>query len=270
MKRRPRRRLFRRPTRQEAPRPILKTPQEIQILREAGRIVGRVHQVLKEAIRPGVSTWELDQLAAETLHRYNAESAFLGYRGYPAHICTSINEELVHGIPSKERILREGDIISIDVGSYYRGFVVDSAWTYPVGSISEEAQALLEATEGSLYAGIEQAVAGNRIRDVSRAVQEYVESRGFYVVREYAGHGVGRSMHEPPQVLNYVTEGGDSDLVMEPGLVFALEPMVQAGTWETRVLADGWTVVSKDGSLTAHFEHTIAVTGAGPKILTLP
>ncbi len=269
----PSRHLFKRHQRRAMPprsQPILKSPREIQIMREAGRIVGRVHQALKEAIRPGVSTWELDQLAAETLHKYNAESSFLGYRGYPAHICASINEELVHGIPSKERILNEGDIISIDVGSYYRGFVGDSAWTYAVGEISEEAVALMEATEGSLYAGIEQAVVGNRIRDISRAVQEYVESRGFYIVREYAGHGVGRAMHEPPQILNYVADDADGNLVLEPGLVFALEPMVQAGTWRTQTLRDGWTVISRDHSLSAHFEHTIAVTNKGPEILTLP
>jgi methionyl aminopeptidase len=254
----------------QRPEPILKSPREIQIMREAGRIVARVHAALREAIQPGISTWELDQIAAETLQKNNAQSSFLGYRGYPAHTCTSLNQELVHGIPSRERILADGDLISIDVGSYYRGFVGDSAWTYAVGSVSAQAAELLSVTENSLMAGIEQAVVGNRIRDISRAVQQYVESRGMYVVREYTGHGVGRSMHEPPQVLNYVADDVDGALIMQPGLVFALEPMVQIGTWETRTLVDRWTVVSKDESLTAHFEHTIAITNRGPEILTLP
>ncbi len=262
----------RRPRPPQAPpvRVHLKTPREIRIMREAGRIVARVHQVLQEAVRPGVSTWELDRLAAEALARHGARSAFLGYRGYPAHICTSINEELVHGIPSRERVLVEGDIISIDVGVFYRGFVGDSAWTYPVGTIGPEARRLLEVTERSLQAGIEQARPGNRIRDISRAVQQVVESAGLHVVRAYTGHGVGRNMHEPPQVLNYVGGDRDGNLVMEPGLVIAIEPMVQVGTPDTETLADGWTVVSKDRSLSAHFEHTVAVTEKGPEILTLP
>lgn len=255
---------------QERPQPILKSPREIQIMREAGRIVARVHAALREVVRPGVSTWELDQVALEVLQKYNAVSSFLGYRGYPANICTSINEELVHGIPSKDRILRAGDIISIDVGSRYRGFVGDSAWTYAVGEVDETSAELLRVTEASLYAGIEQARVGNRVVDISRAVQQVVERAGFHVVREYTGHGVGRQMHEPPQVLNYVGGDPDGNLVMEAGLVFAIEPMVQVGTWQTRALKDGWTVVSKDGSRAAHFEHTVAVTNNGPEILTLP
>lgn len=259
-----------RPARSERPQPILKNPREVQIMREAGRIVARVHAALKETIRPGVSTWDLDQVAAEALSKHGATSSFLGYRGYPAHICTSINEELVHGIPNKNRILRDGDIISIDVGAFYRGFVGDSGWTYAVGAISDEAVLLMEVTEGSLYAGIEQAVPGNRVRDISAAVQQYVESRGMHIVREYTGHGVGRSMHEAPQVLNYVAGDADGNLILQPGLVVALEPMVQVGTWQTRTLKDKWTVISRDHSLNAHFEHTIAVTNKGPEILTLP
>lgn len=258
-----------RPAQKPRPQPVLKSPREIQIMREAGRIVARVHVALKEAIAPGVSTWDLDQIAAEVLARHGATSSFLGYRGYPAHICTSINEELVHGIPNKARVLQSGDIISIDVGSLYRGFIGDSGWTYAVGSISEDAQRLMDVTEASLFAGIEKALPGNRVRDISAAVQQYVESRGLHVVREYTGHGVGRSMHEAPQVLNYVAGDVDGDLVMQPGLVIALEPMVQIGTWETRTLKDKWTVISKDHSLNAHFEHTIAVTNKGPEILTL-
>lgn len=254
----------------QRPEPQLKSPREIQIMREAGRIVARVHAVLSEAIRPGISTWELDQLAAETIGKYNAVSCFLGYRGFPAHICTSINEELVHGIPRKDRILKAGDIISIDVGVRYRGFIGDSAWTYAVGEVSPEAQALLRVTEESLYQGIAQAHPGRRIVDISRAVQRHVEAHGFHVVREYTGHGVGRQMHEAPQVLNYESQDPDGQIILEPGLVIAIEPMVQIGTWQTRTLKDNWTVVSKDHSLAAHFEHTVAITNNGPEILTLP
>jgi len=254
----------------QRPQPQLKSPREIQIMREAGRIVARVHAVLREAIRPGVSTWELDQLAAETMSKYNAASCFLGYRGFPAHICTSINEELVHGIPSKDRILKAGDIISIDVGVRYRGFIGDSAWTYAVGEISPEARALMRVTEESLYQGIAQAHPGRRVVDISRAVQRHVEAHGFHVVREYTGHGVGRQMHEAPQVLNYESQDPDGQIVLQPGLVIAIEPMVQIGTWQTRTLKDNWTVISKDHSLTAHFEHTVAITNNGPEILTLP
>ena len=237
-------------------------------MRGAGRVVARVHAGLSEAVRPGVSTLDLDRLAVETMSRYNATSCFLGYRGFHANICASVNSELVHGIPSRDRILKDGDIISIDVGVRYRGFIGDSAWTYAVGSISAEVQRLMQVTEASLYEGITQSKAGNRVIDISRAVQKYVEGHGMNVVREYTGHGVGRQMHEAPQVLNYVSDDSDGRLLLRPGLVVAIEPMVQAGTWQTRVLRDQWTVVSNDGSLAAHFEHTIAVTNNGPEILT--
>jgi methionyl aminopeptidase len=262
-------RFLRRPV-QERRVPILKSPREIQIMREAGRIVARVHAVMREAVRPGISTWELDQLALETMQKYNAVSSFLGYNGYPAHICASINEVLVHGIPSKDQLLQLGDIISIDIGVRYRGFIGDSAWTYAVGEVSEKAAHLMAVTEASLYAGIAQMVVGKRLMEVSRAVQQTVEKGGLHVVREYTGHGVGRQMHEAPQVLNYVGGDPDGNLIMEAGLVMALEPMVQVGTWQTRTLSDQWTVVSKDHSLAAHFEHTVAVTNNGPEILTLP
>jgi methionyl aminopeptidase len=264
---------LRKPAAQPAARrrePQLKSPREIQIMREAGRIVARVHAVMREAVRPGVSTWELDQLALQTMGRYDAVSCFLGYNGYPAHICTSINQELVHGIPNKDRILKEGDIISIDIGVRYRGFIGDSAWTYAVGEIAPEARELMRVTEDSLYAGIAKAIVDNRVVDVSRAVQQHVEARGMHIVREYTGHGVGRQMHEPPQVLNYASDDPEGQTVMRPGLVIAIEPMVQAGTWQTRTLKDNWTVVSKDGSLAAHFEHTVAITNNGPEILTVP
>jgi methionyl aminopeptidase len=250
--------------------PILKSPREIQIMREAGRIVTRVHGALKEVIRPGVSTWELDQVALEVLRKYDATSAFLGYKGFPSHICTSVNQELVHGIPSKQRILKMGDIISIDVGARYRGFVGDCAWSYPVGAVSEAAAELMRVTETSLYEGIKQARVGRRVVDISRAIQRYVEDHGMHIVREYTGHGVGRQMHEPPQVLNYAGGDADANYVLTPGLVIAIEPMVQRGTWQTKTLKDRWTVISKDHSLAAHFEHTVAITNNGPEILTLP
>ena len=254
---------------QERPAPIHKNPREIQIMREAGRIVARVHQAFREAIGPGISTLDLDELAAGIIHSHNATSSFLGYRGYPANICTSINEELVHGIPDQARVLQEGDIISIDVGVYHRGFVGDSGWTYPVGEIEPAAERLLQVTEASLTAGIEAIRAGGCVLDISSAVQKSVEPSGFHVVREYTGHGVGRSMHEGPQVLNYVSDDTDGRVALSPGLVIAIEPMVQMGTWRTETLKDKWTVISEDHSLSAHFEHTVAVTNRGPEILTL-
>jgi methionyl aminopeptidase len=257
-------------TQQKRQEPVLKSPREIQIMREAGRIVARVHAALREAVRPGISTWELDQLAVDTMAKYNATSCFLGYRGYPASICASINHELVHGIPKPDRLLKEGDIISIDIGVRYRGFIGDSAWTYAVGEISEQARELMRVTEDSLYQGIAMATIGNRVVDISRAVQKHVEDHGMHIVREYTGHGVGRQMHEAPQVLNYASDDPDGLVALRPGLVIAIEPMVQVGTWHTRTLKDNWTVVSKDGSLAAHFEHTVAITNNGPEILTLP
>lgn len=250
--------------------PVFKSAREIQIMREAGRIVARVHAALREAVRPGISTWDLDRLALETMARYDATSCFLGYRGFPANICASINQELVHGIPNRDRILKDGDIISIDIGVRYRGFIGDSAWTYGVGEISQQARELMRVTEDSLYAGIAQATVNHRVVDVSRAVQQYVEAHAMHIVREYTGHGVGRQMHEAPQVLNYASDDPDGQMALRPGLVIAIEPMVQAGTWQTRTLKDNWTVVSKDGSLAAHFEHTVAITNNGPEILTVP
>ncbi len=248
----------------------IKSPRELALMREAGRIVARVHAALREAIRPGVTTAELDALAESIIREHGAVPSFKGYRGFPATICASINAELVHGIPSPSRVLREGDIISVDVGAIYKGYHGDSAWTYPVGEISEEAQRLLDVTREALFAGIAQVRPGNRLQDYSRAVQEYVESRGFYVVRLYTGHGIGRQMHEPPEILNYVNpQHPDSRRRFVPGMTVALEPMVQVGTWDTITLNDGWTVVSLDGSLSAHFEHTVAVTENGAEILTV-
>ncbi len=245
---------------------VLRDARELSLMREAGRIVAKVHEAMRQAVRPGVSTAELDAIAEDIIRSHDAVPTFLGYHGFPASICTSINDELVHGIPSAERFLKEGDIISIDVGATYRGWVGDSAWTYPVGAISQEVHALLEATEGALWAGIAQARADHRLGDISAAIQRYVESRGFSIIREYSGHGVGRQMHEPPKILNYGRPG--TGIRLRPGMTLALEPMVAAGHWLTRVDADGWTVRTQDGSLSAHFEHTIAITEDAPLVLT--
>ncbi len=248
---------------------VLKSRREIEIMREAGRINALALQAVREAIRPGVTTAELDAIAEEVIRAHGAKPAFKGYPGpypYPATITASINEELVHGIPSEKRKLRAGDIVSIDCGTIYKGYVGDSAFTMGVGTISPEAQRLLEVTERALYVGIEKMRPGNRVGDVSAAVQQYVESHGYHVTREYTGHGVGREMHEGPSVPNYGTPG--RGVLLRAGMVIALEPMVLVGTPKTRVLPDRWTVVSADGSLTAHFEHTVAITEDGPYILT--
>ncbi|MCX6031604.1 MAG: type I methionyl aminopeptidase [Chloroflexi bacterium] len=253
---------------------VLKSKAEIVLMREAGRIVARVHEALREMIRPGVTTAELNVKADQIIRAHGAIPAFLGYphtgkNDFPASICTSINEEIVHGIPSRKRWLEPGDIISIDVGSVYRGWVGDSAWTYAVDVIDDEGRRLMEATEGSLWAGIRQARVGKRLADISEAIETCVKQRGFAVVREYTGHGVGRKMHEEPQVLNYVPDKGGRGPRLQVGMTFALEPMVNVGTWRTRTLADGWTVVTADGKRSAHFEHTLAVTDGEPEILTV-
>jgi methionyl aminopeptidase len=253
---------------------ILKSKAEIAEMREAGRIVARVHEAMREMVRPGMTTAALNTKAEEIIRGHGAIPTFLGYphtgkNDYPFSICTSINEELVHGFPSAGRWLEPGDIISIDIGATYRGWVGDSAWTYPVGQVDEESQRLLAATEGALWAGIAQARAGNRLSDISRGVQSYVEVRKFAVVREYTGHGVGHKMHEDPQVLNYVPEGAGRGPRLQPGITLAIEPMVGMGTWRTRVLADGWTVVMADDQRCAHFEHTIAITDGEPEVLTV-
>ncbi len=239
-------------------------------MREAGRINAMALEAVKELLQPGVTTADLDAAAEEVLRKHNAVSPFKGYPGpypYPATITVSINDELVHGIPSKKRKLKAGDIVSVDCGTLFEGFVGDSAFSAGVGKISPKARKLLEVTEGALWAGIDKMQAGNRTGDVSAAIQQYVESHGYHVTREYTGHGVGRQMHEGPQVPNYGTPG--RGLLLRPGMTIALEPMVLIGTPKTRVLADRWTVVSADGSLTAHFEHSVAVTEGEPLILTV-
>lgn len=246
----------------------IKSPKEIAIMREAGRINAEALAAAKAIIRPGVTTADLNAAAEEVLKKHGVISPFKNYPGpypYPASTNVSINEELVHGIPGKRK-LREGDIVSVDCGTYYEGFVGDSAFSVGVGEISELARKLLDVTEQSLYAGIAKMRVGNHLGDVSHAVEEYVESRGFYVTREYTGHGVGRQMHEGPQVPNYGISG--RGIVLRAGMTLALEPMVLVGTPATRVLDDQWTVVSWDGSLTGHFEHSVAITDDGPIILT--
>ncbi|NOH02102.1 MAG: type I methionyl aminopeptidase [Chloroflexi bacterium] len=247
----------------------IKTPAELKIMREAGRINATVLATVKELLQPGVTTADLNAAAEEVLKSYGCVSPFKGYGRppFPASITVSINDEMVHGIPHPKRRLKEGDIVSIDCGAIHQGFVADSAFTAGVGEISPEAKRLLETAEGALYAGIEKLRKGRRTGDISAAIQKYVESNGLHVTREYTGHGVGKDMHEGPQVPNVGMAG--SGVVLKPGMTIALEPMVLVGTHETRVLPDQWTVVSADGSLTAHFEHTIAVTEGEPLILTV-
>ena len=248
----------------------IKSPAELQIMREAGRINATVLATAKELLQPGVSTADLNAAAEEVLRKHGCVSPFKGYGHppFPSSITVSINQELVHGIPSKKRKLKAGDIVSIDCGTIFEGMVADSALTAGVGELSPEAQKLLDVTEGALKAGIEKMCVGNRTGDVSAAIQNYVESRGYYLTREYTGHGVGRQMHEGPQVPNYGKPG--TGMPLKTGMTIALEPMVLVGTAETRVLPDQWTVVSADGSLTAHFEHSVAVTEGEPLILTVP
>jgi methionyl aminopeptidase len=247
---------------------VIKSPQEIEIMRIAGRITAEALAAAKAIIRPGVTTADLNAAAEEVLKNYGVYSPFKNYPGpypYPASTCVSVNQELVHGIPGKRK-LKEGDIVTMDCGAVYEGFVGDAAFTAGVGLVSAEAEKLLEITEGALYEGISKARSGNHIGDISAVIESYVESRGFFVTREYTGHGVGRQMHEGPQVPNYGIPG--RGLQLRPGMTIALEPMVLIGTAATRVLDDQWTVVSWDGSLTAHFEHSIAVTDGDPIILT--
>ena len=248
----------------------IKTPAEIAIMREAGRINAEVLGATRVLLQPGVSTADLNAAAEEVLKKHGCYSPFKGYGHppFPTSVTVCINREMVHGIPKKDRKLREGDIVSVDCGTVLDGFVADSAYTGGVGEISPKARDLLEVTEGSLHAGIQQMRAGNHTGDIGAAIQRHVESHGYHVTREYTGHGVGRQMHEGPQVPNYGKAG--TGLALRQGMTIALEPMVILGTHATRVLPDRWTVVSADGSLTAHFEHTVAVTAGDPLILTVP
>jgi methionyl aminopeptidase len=248
----------------------LKSPAELQVMRAAGRINAEILATVRDMVQPGVSTADLNAAAEAVQKKHGCYSPFKNYGQppYPASICTSVNEELVHGIPSKKRILREGDIVSVDSGTVYEGFVADSAITVGVGEISPEAKNLLEITQGALKAAIQQMCVGKRTGDISAAIQNYVESRGLHVTREYTSHGVGRQMHESPMVPNFGEAG--TGMPLRLGMTIAIEPMVLVGTYETRVLRDQWTVISADRSLTAHFEHSVAVTEGEPLILTVP
>ena len=245
---------------------VCRSAAELEQMREAGRLVGEVLTELSAAVAPGVSTADLDAMAEKRIRQAGATPAFKGYHGYPATICASVNDEVIHGIPSGRRVLNEGDVISIDVGAELNGYYGDSAVTLPVGKISEAAATLLRVTEESLFKAIDAARPGNRVSDVGHAVQSHVEAFGFSVVREFVGHGIGQKMHEEPQVPNYGQPGHGPRLA--EGMVLAIEPMVNAGKPAVKVLADGWTAVTRDGSVSAHFEHTVAVTAGEPWILT--
>lgn len=244
---------------------IIKSEREIAAMRQAGRIVATVLEKLREALRPGMQTRELDEMAVSELVRLGGKSSFKGYRGFPAHLCVSINDELVHGIPGK-RVVKEGDLVSLDFGAIYDDFQGDAAITVGVGEISPEARELINATEKALEVGIAAARSGARLGDVSAAIENYADTRGFAVVREYTGHGIGRQMHEEPQIPNFGQPDNGPEL--KKGMTLALEPMLTAGDWRTRVGSDGWTVTTADGRLCAHFEHTVAITNGQPEVLT--
>jgi methionyl aminopeptidase len=247
---------------------LIKSPQEIEAMRRAGAVVGRFFEEVGTLIRPGATTGSLEEFAERFIGRHGVRSAFKGYLGYPAHLCTSVNEEVVHGIPSKDRAVREGDILSIDFGVVREGYYGDAARTFAVGAVNGESRRLLSATERSLANAIEAARPGNRLGDVSAAVQATVEAEGFSVVRDFVGHGIGKTMHEEPQVPNFGKAGTGPKLL--PGMVLAIEPMVNAGGYAVEVLPDGWTVVTRDRSRSAHFEHTVAIMEDGCRILSLP
>ena len=245
---------------------VLKTAKEIELMKEACRISAEALKVAGEAVKPGVTTWEIDHISYETIKKHGAEPNFLHLYGFPATACISINDEIIHGIPSKKRVIREGDIVSIDLGAKIHGYNGDNAATFAAGNVSDEAKRLCDTTKESLYKGIEAAVAGGRLGDVGHAVQSYCEDRGYGVVREYTGHGVGTKLHEDRSVPNFGTPGRGVRLL--PGMVIAIEPMINEGTAAIKQMPDGWTVKTKDGKLSAHFEHTVAITANGPLILT--
>lgn len=245
---------------------VLRTAKEIEMMRKACQVSAEALQLAGEAVKPGITTYEIDQIAYRYIKKQGAEPNFLNYNGFPATACISINDEVIHGIPSKKRVLMEGDIVSIDLGAKVNGYNGDNAATFAVGKISDEAKRLCDTTRESLYKGIEQAVAGNRIGDIAFAIQSYCEERGFSVVREYTGHGIGTHLHEDPSVPNYGTAGRGQRLL--PGMTIAIEPMINLGSKAIKCLPDGWTVKTLDGKLSAHFEHTIAITKGEPIILT--
>ncbi len=256
----------------------IKSPKELELMRAAGRIVAEILQDLGEHAKPGVSTAELNQRARAILQKYGATSPFYNYPNskpseppFPGDICASVNEEIVHGIPRQNRILKEGDLLKIDAGAEYGGYIGDSAWTFAIGKVSPQAQRLMQVTEAALYKGLDQAQAGKHLWDIIRAIQTEAESNGFTIIREYQGHGVGREMHEDPSIPNFLDEDyhkRPANVLLRPGLTLAIEPMVVTGTWRTKQMPDKWTVTTRDHGLAAHYEHTVAVTENGPEILT--
>lgn len=253
---------------------LIKTPEEIKKLRDGGRILARILATVASRVKPGLSTWELDKLARREIKKAAARPAFLGYKiapkhsPYPAVLCASVNEAIVHGIPRREKILREGDIIGLDLGIEYQGLFTDAAVTVPVGKIDEASQQLIDTAKHALHLGIKEARPGHTTADIGRAIQEAVEASGFAVVRDLVGHGVGHAVHEPPSVPNYSSSRFSSGDKLKPGMVIAIEPMITAGDWRIKFLNDGWTVVTADGSRAAHFEHTVAITKDSYEILT--
>ncbi len=244
----------------------IKSKREVELMREAGRIVALAHHEIKGFIKPGVTTMDIDQLVERVIRDNNAIPSFKGYGGFPGSACTSVNKQVVHGIPSAEVILKDGDIISVDIGAIYKGYHGDSAWTYPVGTISKEAELLLAVTKQSLFEGLKMAKAGNRLTDISHAIQTHAESFGYGIVREFVGHGLGKNLHEDPQIPNYGLPGKGT--LLKAGMTLAIEPMVNMGRKEVRVLKDNWTAVTIDGKLSAHYEHSILITKGDCIILT--
>jgi methionyl aminopeptidase len=245
----------------------LKAKDEIAIMREGGRILSKIFNEIEKVLKSGMTTYDLAREAEEFMSKYNVKPAFKGYRGYPEVICVSINEEIVHGIPSTKKIIKDGDVVSVDIGIEYKGFFLDAAKTYAIGDVSPLALKLIRVTEEALWRGIDKAKVGARLSDISWAIQEYVEKNGFNVIRDFVGHGIGRKLHEPPNVLNYGPPGMGP--VLQEGLVIAIEPMVVTGSYEVKILNNGWTAVTVDGGLSAHFEHTVAITENGPQVLTI-
>ena len=245
----------------------IKSAREIASMRESGRILAEVHERLKEEIKPGISTYEIDQIGEKMIRSYGCTPSFLNYNGYPASICVSVNDEVVHGIPNKKRILKEGDIVSLDAGVIWKGYHSDAARTHGVGEISKEAQNLIDATRQSFYEGIKMAVSGNHLNDISKAVDSYISSFGYGIVRDLVGHGVGANLHEDPQIPNFAQRRRGTKL--RAGMTLAVEPMINMGGWQVEWLEDDWTVVTKDGSLSAHYENTILITDGEPEILTI-
>ena len=246
---------------------IIKTPSQIELMREAGRILAEVHNELEKIIEPGISTLEIDQAGEKLIRSYGCEPSFLNYNGYPASICVSVNEEVVHGIPSAKRILKEGDIVSLDAGVIYKGYHSDAARTHAVGKVSQEAAKLIEVTRQSFFEGIKFAKAGNHLHEISNAIGKYAESFGYGVVRDLVGHGIGAHLHEDPEIPNFVQRSRGIRLV--PGMTLAIEPMINSGTYRVEWLDDDWTVVTRDGKLSAHYENTILITEDGCEILSL-